>query len=174
MQTIYVRQRSSEAMAALAMSKAYKRIVPFGTMEQLARGLGLHLRDPDAPARAVHEAYRCTALDSEPWDRLAERWREANRRVLIHLPAKLATLAALPAGTTRADAIERLAMLEHERWMAERRLAGWRRADRRDDRCLGHPDLVPFGSLSEQSRQYDRSIVVSQVGDHLPDDGNLK
>ena len=54
------------------------------------------------------------------------------------------------------EEIEELAFLEHRRWCNERLRHGWIPGSPRDDVRRIHPDLVPYGELSEQSREYDR------------------
>lgn len=178
---IFVRQSQSAASASATMSSAFERIVPFGTVDQLAEGLGLLRIDPDPLARLVHQSYRRTAPPDAPanvdWDMLPEHWREANRRVLVHLPAKAASagltptvsgggadpddLPRVPDLAQRPDMLEKLAALEHERWMAERRLNGWRYGPQRDETVRRHPDLVPYEQLPERSQTFDRDIVLS-------------
>ena len=61
-----------------------------------------------------------------------------------------------------AEELQRLARLEHARWMEERLAAGFVHGPRREGRF--HPDLVDWPELSEESRQKDVDAVL-----HLPD-----
>jgi hypothetical protein len=106
--------------------------------------------------------------------------RASNRRVVGHIPTKLAALGfdldpwlALPdeerpwppplapgAALFRDDAERtRLAVLEHERWMADRRLNGWRQGATRDNARKIHTDFVPFDDLSETVKGFDYAVV---------------
>jgi hypothetical protein len=53
-----------------------------------------------------------------------------------------------------------LAALEHERWMAQRRMEGWRHTagDKDQDRRL-HPSLIPYAALSNDIQEYDRIYI---------------
>jgi hypothetical protein len=139
--------------------------------------------DPDSMARLFHEAYRRTARSGTPanlpWDSLDEEYRESNRRLLTHLPAKLATAGVdvaawlrspLPAANAaggiplpdiEADPalMDLLAELEHRRWMVDRHLSGWRPGPVRDNDRRIHPDLKPYSELDEPTRDLDRAIV---------------
>jgi transposase InsO family protein len=119
------------------------------------------------------------AVANLPWDQLTEEMHESNRRLMIHLPAKLASAGVdlahwlgtgLPADgiaipDLRRDParLEQLAELEHHRWMAERRLSGWQHGPTRDNLRRRHPDLVPWDQLPEASRRFDREIVLATL-----------
>jgi hypothetical protein len=158
-------------------------LVGFGGTGDFAHAIGLFDGDSDAMPRAFHEAYRRTApqhaVANQPWEDLAEELRESNRRLLIHLPAKLATAGADvatwlsrngPASRPGADLplpdlesnpalLEELAALEHARWMMERHLGGWQHGAKRDNGRRRHPDLKPYAELEEKVRDYDRAMV---------------
>jgi hypothetical protein len=160
-------------------------LVSFGSMYDFAAGIGLFETDPDGLPRRFHEAYRRAAPNHAaanlPWEALSEEHRESNRRLVTHLPAKLASagfdlegwlvdhpsLAAngrrldAPDFAADADLLERLAILEHDRWMMERRLGGWRPGAARDNLRRIHPDLKPYDMLTEHSKQYDREIIMA-------------
>ena len=53
---------------------------------------------------------------------------------------------------------ERLAELEHERWMEERIADGWT-AGERDHGAKTTPYLVPYSELDDSVKQYDRDVV---------------
>jgi hypothetical protein len=183
-QTIFVHQRNGGEIwqNRVAEAATVERLVPFGTAEALAYNLGLLDPGYDSAARLLHEAYCASAttdLAGMAWSDLPEEYREANRRQAMHIPAKLASArryiaeqddqitddATLPVAfldpTESPDLLEQLAELEHERWMIERRLAGWSHCEQRDDRRRLHPDLVPYTCLSEIAKGKDREMVIA-------------
>lgn len=125
----------------------------------------------DILAERIHATY-CNRFGgsgpaSQPWERLRETYRKANRRAAAHLPLKLWTLGLREPGgsadpfavdphtyenvirpcasSTSEDALlRRLSRVEHDRWCAERRLDGWRFGEVRDDARRIHPKLIPF------------------------------
>ena len=179
---LFVRLRASGALDA---------VIPFGDVYSVLTASEFLSGAPDAAARAFSEAYR-GALTPEarddpqnrsalPWERLDETYRQATRDAVAHIPAKLAS-ADVDAGRWRggglprlaanerlyADAaeLERLAELEHERWMAQRRMDGWRAADTadKDETARRHPHLAPFATLSEEVKEFDRVFVRQTEG----------
>jgi hypothetical protein len=117
-------------------------------------------------AEAIHERYRTQfAPDGPTWSQLDADLREANRDQARDLVRKVASVgASVEPGppvpfTFTPDEVERLAIAEHRRWMAERRRAGWRYAAVRDNRRRHHPLLVKWEKLSEQEREKDRDAV---------------
>ena len=159
------------------------QLIGFGDLSQLAADTGVLARDPDGLAKAFHAAYVAAApqdkVTNVPWEALPEDKRDANRRLVIHIAAKLSSAgvdiepwlkslddqpgrASLPTVQGRpldGSAAERLAMLEHERWMADRRVNGWRHGPQRDDVRRLHPDLVPYDRLNPQSQRFDRLMI---------------
>ena len=116
------------------------------------------------------------------WERLPEEMRASNRRVMSHIPAKLATLGfdleprlatpdeerprpppIAPGAPLFRDSAERtrLARLEHERWMTDRRLSGWRQGRRRDNARRIHTDFAPF---DDWRRPSNPSATTSSTG----------
>jgi hypothetical protein len=166
------------------------QIVPFGGTDDLVMASGVLSLNMDGAERAFHEAYlKGVTTPSEAvteWDNLKEEYRLSNRRAVAHIPAKLfeagvdirswmagndlwASLPKLPAGTTLFkddETRERLARLEHERWMADRRLSGWRFGAERDNVRKLHPDIRPFEDLTPVVQDYDRH-QVDVVGEIL-------
>jgi RyR domain len=158
-------------------------LVGFGATADFAHAIGLFDSDSDALPRLFHDAYRRTApphaAANQPWEALAEEFRESNRRLLIHLPAKLATagvdiatwlshnnqhlgaVEALPLPDLDSDPtlLEGLAELEHRRWMMERHIGGWQYGATRDNSRRIHPDLKPYAALDDKVRGYDRAMV---------------
>jgi voltage-gated potassium channel Kch len=131
-------------------------------------------------ARAVHEHYLRKRLEEGkriederalvPWDALPEDLKESNRRQVDHIRAKLSevgyTIGPLvdwEAASFRFSSAEvaRLARMEHDRWLAERRRNKWRYAPGpKDPDRKTHPDLVPWAELSEEAKDKDREAVI--------------
>jgi hypothetical protein len=157
--------------------------IPFGGAEAMAQACGLSGRDADLAERQFHKAYlKFAASGSEaakPWAMLKEEYRISNRRAVDHIYAKLfeagfdlrswlarhdpwRELPALAPGERlfRNDAeLDRLALLEHNRWVSDRRLGGWRYGEPRDNGRKLHPDIKPFEALSPKIKAHDRRLV---------------
>ena len=125
-------------------------------------------------ARAIHERYcrnqrnRKPASDPalQPWDALPESLRDSNRAQAEAIPGKLGLLGYRIAGSGAAPVtaltdgeLERLARAEHDRWVEERREAGWTLGPERDVERRRTPHLVPWEELPEEIREYDRDAV---------------
>ncbi|GAA3278756.1 hypothetical protein Dvina_12640 [Dactylosporangium vinaceum] len=120
-------------------------------------------------ARRIHERYLATSGQGggPGWAGLAESVRNANRAQVEGIAEKLRALGCVIAvrghqdgdASMRPEEIERLAIVEHDRWQAERRAQGWRHGPVRDDGRRRHPDLVSWPELSEASREQARDVV---------------
>ena len=130
----------------------------------------------DELARSIHEHY-CDTIAAQgrdltrepagqPWERLATSYRQANRHQADHVWAKLAVTdcRAVPEDLVEAFTlspleVERLAIVEHERWAADRYLDGWSYGPVRDNARKRHPQLIPYADLSEAMKDLDRFAV---------------
>jgi hypothetical protein len=130
----------------------------------------------DALAQVIHEHYRDTIEaqgrdpSSEPagrsWGLLAPSYRDANRHQADHAWAKLAATDCRAVPEERVESfafapieVERLAMIEHARWAADRWLDGWSYAPKRDNSRKHHPQLIPYAALSGPMKDLDRFAV---------------
>jgi hypothetical protein len=180
---IFVRLRSGGLMRPPGGVRALRSLglYGFGGLADSAVASRALLADPDATARAIHESYsRFGGGSAGPWEELPEEMRASNRRVVSHIPAKLATLGfdlepwlalpdedrpwpppLAPGAALFRDAAERtrMAILEHERWMADRRLNGWRQGDSRDNARKIHTDFMDFHALSDGVKAFDYQVV---------------
>jgi TrkA-N domain/RyR domain len=127
-------------------------------------------------ARAIHARYlegqRLAGVETGatvPWERLSESMRESNRRQAADIGRKLQAIGCViepladsttPSVEFTPDEIEAMAVLEHERWMADRRADGWRQAATRDDANRMTPYLVPYADLPEAIKDVDRTFVL--------------
>ncbi len=141
------------------------------------RAFGAHSGDlgvtmeTDRLARALHDMYLESGPEEgpavRPWRELALGYRQSNRLQALHLPVKVRALGCrlIPAGKEQVpdlplspENVETLARMEHNRWVAERSLAGWRPGPR-DDAGRRHPNLVPYEKLDEGTKEYNRIFV---------------
>jgi hypothetical protein len=185
---IFVRLRDIGTLAnAGPGSRGLAALTPFGDLDSIIAASEFLSNTPDRAARAYSEAYRSTLpparrddpnnRSAQPWDLLDETFRQSTRDLVAHIPAKMASAGVDPAvwvGVTGTPALprdvqlyadaagcEQLAELEHERWNAQRRMAGWRWADipSKDEQRRLHPDLTAYDHLIDQTKEYDRVLV---------------
>ena len=127
-------------------------------------------------AQAIHEAFvehNAATMPEEdqrmlPWDDLTEEYRESNREQADWFPTYLEAVGCgfLPATDesprhvefTPAE-LETLAQMEHERWWAQKRAAGYVFGPAKSDAEKTHPCMVPWDQLSEAEREKDREAV---------------
>jgi hypothetical protein len=110
----------------------------------------------------------------EEWDKLKDAQKDSNRLPARHLYNKLrfvrAELSDHEAGeelnfdTLESQIWDKIARMEHNRWMAEKNIGGFMLVERVPDKKLGiylkdylncHWDLVPFDELDAETREYD-------------------
>jgi|GEM_PF-2993398 len=180
---IFVRLRSGGLLPAPGGAADLKALSLYGFASLVDSAVGSRalLDDPDAAARSVHAGYSgIGGAAGASWSELSEEMRISNRRVVNHVPAKLASLgfdlepwlqtpetergwpmALDPAEPLYRDLADRraTAMLEHRRWAADRQLNGWRFGAVRDNGRKHHPDLVPFDDLSQTIQDHDYKIA---------------
>jgi hypothetical protein len=58
---------------------------------------------------------------------------------------------------------ELLARNAHETWARQRLADGWRYGSQRDDMRKEHPGLVPYESLPESEKEYDRQTAMGTL-----------
>jgi len=124
-------------------------------------------RTLDENARRIHESYVAEELKKGrqlretptlvPWEELSDGMRQSNRSQADHVPIKRRTLGISGAPAT----IEALAEAEHRRWMADRVVAGWRYAAKREDGKRLHPSIRPYADLSTEEKDKDRNTVTA-------------
>ncbi len=159
------------------------QILAFGDMADLVAASGVLAEQADVAEREFHRAYLKIADAhndaAKPWDELKEEYRVSNRRAVSHMYAKLfdagfdlrtwmekndvwTQLPSLAAGEALYRdglELERLAELEHERWIADRRMSGWRYGETRDNRSKRHPDMKPYAQLTNDIQDFDRVLI---------------
>lgn len=127
-------------------------------------------------AKAIHEKYRQDNKGSKdpkdpamaPWEKLREDLKESNRLQADHIPVKLKAigcdLTSVFGKKPRSikiteEEFEKMAEMEHQRFVAEKLLAGWSQGKERDDSKKIRTDLVEWSELSEKIKDHDRKAV---------------
>lgn len=187
---IYALNYHNDGLNALLRSKQTRlnRLSFFGSLESICQVELITQERLDTVARAIHEDYLQQLVPQsgvvsesdaykQSWDALNEHAKDANRAQADHIPYKLAICGKLtmPDEKTATDQeeisftaqeVERLAQIEHTRWMAQRYLAGWRYGAHRDDLRRLHPSMEAWDILPESEKQKDRDVIVRIP--HLP------
>jgi len=131
----------------------------------------------DDVARAIHEDYvaRQTELgygaesnrSLTHWRALPELLRDANRHQADYLAVKLRVLGYDPPATVPPSELrltdqqlELVAELEHRRWLAEKKLAGWRYTSGPKDAAKRlAPTIIGWDALTEEEKEKDRDTA---------------
>ncbi len=162
---------------------ASARLHAFGLLDRICRPDLLLGGINEILARATHEDYvlhqqqagqtPATNPSMVPWDELPEHLKESNRRQADHIGVKLQTVGCGIAPLTdwstvevwEAESftfspaeVERMAEMEHERFVEERLRAGWRPGPDDPSKRIS-PDLVPWDQLPETVKELDRDSV---------------
>lgn len=103
----------------------------------------------------------------KPYAELTEDEKEQNRNNVKDIPNKLASVgyALLPARSDETpsgfsdDEIEKLAGMEHERWMQQKLDTGWRYAKKTNKLKKLHKELVAWHGLPHKEQEKDHSLV---------------
>jgi hypothetical protein len=94
------------------------------------------------------------------FEQLSEELKEENRRAAKELPRKLAAVGyailpsreGLPAVEFPPEILERLAELEHDRWVFNKLKDGWKYGTPRDNPKKIHPALLPWRDITPDER----------------------
>jgi len=121
-------------------------------------------------ARAIHEDYMrnekargATAQINPsivPWEELPESLRESNRSQAANIQIKLDAIGCDVAVSTDWDT-QQFQFSEHERFVQERRDAGWTYSSIKDLQKKTSPTLVTWNELTEDEKDKDRATVLS-------------
>jgi Trk K+ transport system NAD-binding subunit len=129
-------------------------------------------------ARAIHESYLEHRAAEEPaasnpsvvsWEELPASLKDVNREQADHIGVKLATVGCRiaplvdwtqPLPSLTAEEVERLSIIEHERWVQQLLRDQWTyHASEKDAIRKLHPNLVPWEQLSDADKEKDRETV---------------
>lgn len=128
-------------------------------------------------ARVIHESYlvarqrRGDGVEETPsmvpWQRLPDRLKRENRAQAADIGRKLRAIdcvlaprvAAGGEHTLTVQEVDRLATMEHERWLRARVREGWRFAEERDDERMLHPAIRRWADLPDSIRTVNADAI---------------
>jgi hypothetical protein len=102
------------------------------------------------------------------WNGLAETLKNANRNQADHVAIKCHYLTG-KAYPSRAEVekaltqknVEYLAQMEHARWLAEKKLAGWQYTNNKKDPLKRlSPSLIEWSALSAEDQDKDKQTIT--------------
>lgn len=180
---IVVRMTEDRGLALLLdghseYQRAYSNLMAFALLNKTCSPELLFGGVNESLARSVHEGYLREQKDLEQsraakellvhWDQLPENLKESNRRYADHISEKIQAVDCTLAPLRDWDAInfgfasaelERMAQMEHDRWLRVRKREGWIFAQERDDGKKRHPSLVPWDDLPEDEKEKNRAFI---------------
>jgi voltage-gated potassium channel Kch len=178
---IVVRMNQETGLAELlgnvrAKGQDFEHIQAFTLLDHTCRPDFVLGGTTEALARANHARYCLEQQNkgedarSNPalvrWEKLSEELKESNRHAAEHIVLQLQEIGCdlVPLWewntefTFTAEEVERMAMMEHARWLTERQAQGWTYGPR-DLRKKTNPNLVPWDQLTEESRDFNRAVI---------------
>jgi hypothetical protein len=167
------------------------RTTCFGQLDKLCSPELLRHPPGEEIAQRVHERFlrqrKASAAPGQPfdpandpslreWAHLEEQFRHSSRQRAFGVDVRLRMLglqrvpdaAPLPPDAEvvtefSPGEIEMIARAEHNRWMAERLLGGWKWGEGLPKAELKlrllHPDLIPYEELPDGTKDYDRNLA---------------
>ena len=168
---VFIRTDDNESFA-----KFSKRIKPYGLPSNVCSQEIIMGGNLDIQAKAVNSNYLKSLnkdfdIGSEEkddnWRSLSQEFKDSNRKAADHIGVKMRGigLEIVPEDDPRDPAslfteqIELLAKLEHRRWCAERKLAGWTDSKEKNPKTRQTPHLIEWEPLSDEMKDLDRDAV---------------
>ena len=107
-----------------------------------------------------------------PRNRFIDAWRDSKFYMVAVNDADVVAKAYKPAPLDLSDVTlpesleeltEAIAENTHEVWSQGRMNEGWTYGPKRDDATRKHPDLLPYSSLTEGEKEFDRATAMNAI-----------
>lgn len=147
-----------------------------GAAKQLAQGLH------EDWLKSLSDKQRSSNSKAKPWSEIDSDTANANLAQALRIPdlvalARLRVVQGKPLKRAQNERVrqilhdhaEIIAEAEHNLWMVERLLSGWRYATDRDNEGKLHPRLVPYAQLPDEEKQKDLRVIKGRDVPHIPD-----
>ena len=137
-----------------------------------------HGKEIDGLAIQIHDFYRSKYGDLAPWSELEQWAKDTNRNAARHIPVKLRALGFEICTDNEGEGLpilnkaqlDELSPMEHVRWCAEKKLAGYKFGAKKNSLRRTHPDLIPFADLNEDAKDKDK-LMISKLPEMLENVG---
>jgi hypothetical protein len=180
---IIARMGQESGLAAMIRDERYslgfEHIHTFGLLDKTCNLKSLLGGTHEVIARAIHDDYiNCQKQAGESsstnpsmvdWNSLPETIKESNRHQAAHIEVKIKAIGCgiQPLNDWEAasfsfepEEIEQLAVLEHKRWVEERRQNGWLfKPGTKNIAKKTSPHMVPYEELSWEIKESDRNMI---------------
>lgn len=125
------------------------------SIKKMIRNVQLYNQKNESAAKNIHECYEIISGTKEntPWELLSEYERESNRYVYNHLMFKYEYLNNFADILSDDRIYEDLAIMEHNRWKAEKVLEGYVYGEVKSNSQKTNPLLLPWDKLSQDDRK---------------------
>lgn len=123
----------------------------------------------------IHESYLANIRKTKPdmpaakeWASLPEEYRDSNRAqadnfvyLIESCGYHLRPISEIIPGQNifSPEELEKIAILEHDRWIEEKKRKGWKWGSERNEERKIHPSMVPWAQLPESEKKKDRIAV---------------
>ena len=136
---------------------SFKNFFTFGLTRDICTKEYLIDEIRDIRAKATNNIYNENASPSKqkPWEERSYFEKESNRASADHIKIKQKYLNIDNSDLGK----EKLARCEHNRWNAFHYLNGWKYSEKEDKIIKLHDCLVPYDSLNENIKEYDRDMI---------------
>lgn len=158
----------------------FRCIYPFPVLEKTCNPALIFNGYYELIARSIHEQYLTHQLSLGlelgshvslvPWNELSDAYKESSRKQADDIIRKIHSIHCIirpiinwddPRFVFTQIELEKLAVLEHERWFNEKKLQGWIYGQYRNDKERTHPCLIPWNDLPEDEKDKDRNAIMA-------------
>ncbi len=126
--------------------------------------------DEKAGTITVCDPNSSRATDTYPLQQFVDAWQHSQcYLVCVNTPVRKPytphpiDLGDVTLPDSLRDLQEAIAENAHEVWAAQRQSEGWTYGAKRDDDKLETPDMVPYASLPEGEKRYDREMAMNTL-----------
>lgn len=136
--------------------------------ETWKKGTEEQIRDAESRGDATTAARHRSKETYREWEALTEEQKDVNRLAADHVSIKIRAMGLDPNHSKEVvtawaqmdvATLDQLSRMEHERWAAPYRMAGWKLGER-DDKKRTHPNLIEYDALDQPTKQYDADQVM--------------
>lgn len=123
-------------------------------------------------AKAIHEDYvrkriETGQIEYGDWDSLRDDLKLSNIKQAYGYFDKLSAIGCVMSRTPIGESVEELtdeeveflSIIEHDRWVTERKASGWVYGEEKDSDNRISPYMVGWDAITEEIREYDREAV---------------